>query len=84
MIEVGQYLNDGTNELLVGHIKEYKDKLYAYLIDEQKEIGFFVECIRENDGYRFNRVKSKTLTELLIIEFSDIENVIKNQKIDID
>lgn len=82
MIEVGQYLNDGTHELLVGAIKKYNDKDYAYLINEEAEEGFFVEYFKENDGVRFNKVKSIPLIKLLFIEFSDIEKLIKERRFD--
>ena len=68
MIEEGQYLNDGTHELLVGAVKKYKGKDYAYLINEEAEEGFFVEYYKENDGVRFNRVESVPLIKLLFIE----------------
>lgn len=82
MIEEGQYLNDGINELLVGAVKKYKEKNYAYLINEEKEEGFFVEYYEENDGVRFNKVNSLPLIKLLFIEFSDIENILKERNFD--
>ena len=77
MIEPGLYLNDGVNDLLVAAVKYYKEKQYAYLIDEKDEIGFFVEIIRENEGFRFERVTSPELSELLIIEFSEIKDILE-------
>lgn len=79
MVEPGMYLDNNGKKYYVGAVKDYKDKTYAYLIDEENEFGFFVEVIEENDGCRFNRVKSEELVKLLIVEFSDIKNVIKEE-----
>ena len=79
MIETGMYLNNNGKKYLVGAIKEYKEKLYAYLIDEENEFGFFVEVIEENEGCRFNRIKSESLVKLLILEFADLKNVLKEE-----
>ena len=79
MIEPGIYLNNGQNELLVGAVKYYKDKQYAYVIDEVNEIGFFLEIERVDDGFNFTRVQSQELANLLIIEFSDIRNILKEE-----
>lgn len=76
-IEPGIYLNNGESELLVADVRDYKEKKYAYLIDENEEVGYFVEIIREGNGFKFNRVQSEQLTKLLLIEFSDIEKMIK-------
>lgn len=82
MIEVGQYLNDGNHELLVGAIKEYNGKNYAYLLNEEVEEGFFVEYNKENDGVRFTKVTSEPLIKLLFIEFSDIKKMINEKNFD--
>lgn len=79
MIEEGMYLKVGEQEFYIGAIKEYKGKKYAYFIDEQAEVGFFVELIEDENGCTFNRVQDETLSKLLIIEFSDIKNVIKEE-----
>jgi hypothetical protein len=79
MVEEGMYLTIGEKEYLVGAIKEYKGTQYAFFIDEVNEYGFFVEIKEENEGYRFNRVQDDTLSQLLMIEFSDIKNVLKEE-----
>ena len=77
MIEPGLYIKDNNKNYLVGACKEYKEKYYAFMIDEENEIGFFAEVLDE--GTRFNKIESESLSKLLMLEFSDIKSIIENE-----
>ena len=79
-LEVGQYITDGENELLVCSIKEYENKLYVYLINEIKDEGYFYEMTRDGELWKFTKETSPAQIKQLIIHFSDIKNRIKGEQ----
>lgn len=78
-LEIGQYIHDGESELLVCEIKEYENKLYIYLLDEEKDEAYFYEMKRVGDGWEFNRETNAGQIQQLIIHFSNIKDIIKGE-----
>ena len=81
-IEIGQYVTDGTKNLVVHDIKEHEGKKYIALYDEENEVLYFYELIRDNSGWKFEKVTNESLFKQLIILFSEIKEKIKEGKID--
>ncbi len=81
-IEKGQYISNGENDLYVYDVKMFNGDWYAFLVDEESECGYFCKLIRKDDGWIFERVKSDNLAKELIVEFSEIKEIVKNGGID--
>jgi len=79
-LEVGQYINDGQNDLLVCDIKNYEGKRYVYLLDEKKDESYFYEMKKVNDLWEFKKEKNENQIKQLIIHFSDIKNIFNGEK----
>ena len=76
-VEVGQYISDGVNDLLVCAKDYYEGKFYVYLLDEKEDNAFFCEVKKNNDIYEFIREQSPSQIQQLIIHFSKIKDMIK-------
>lgn len=79
-LEIGQYISDGENDLLVCDIKEYEGKLYVYLLNENQDEAFFCEMKKQGDLWQFTREKNAAQIKQLIIYFSDIKDTLKGDK----
>ena len=70
ILEEGQVINDGENDLIVCATKEYKGTWYAYLLKDNTDEVAFYEVRDLGDDYDFKLVEDKKKISELILFFS--------------
>ena len=74
-LKIGECIND---RYVVCDIRKYRKKKYALIIDKQEDAECFYEYKISEDGIcNFSKVNDKELFRKLLIEFSNLENVLK-------
>ena len=70
ILEEGQIINDGENDLIVCATKEHEGAWYAYVLnDKTDEVGFYkVKDLGED--YDFELVEDEKLIQELILAFA--------------
>ena len=80
ILEQGQIINDGENDLIVCATKEYENNWYAYVLNsETDEVGFYKVKDIGND-YDFELVEDeKNIEELILVFAKDYANEHKDE-----
>ena len=73
-------IGDKVDDFIVCETKKYNGKSYALLLNLKEDFEGFYEYEREKDGYfTFKMVEDKDLYDKLLIEFADLESIIKGE-----
>jgi len=71
ILEPGCYISNGSNsKLLVCDVQQYKEKWYAYMLNEENDEVLFYQVTVDDKNHNFSRVKDEKLVQELILAFA--------------